>query len=349
MLATRPQTHFPPLVGQDCRVPTILGATSITSTPTPLPRPGPWRSLRRRCIEFLSTYGSVHRGSGANSRWSTEIFAAARQAIVELVDADPLETLLCVTGNTTAAVNKLRRKLDLRADRGDTVLLSEFEHSSNDLPWRSLNPVRIPAGEDGVLDLNVLEDRLARRQRQATRAGRRDGGLESDRGLDAARRRSPASRTAMAGCCSSTPHNWPGIGRSRCAAAARATISTFWPFRATRCTPRSAPAFSWATPGLLAATAPDEIGGGTVDFVTPSPLRPGPRAVPPREFRHAQRRGHRGHGGGRAGLEAQDRLRRNRRPRAGPARRRAAGIFRGLTASACWANWITPHDASARS
>ena len=34
--------------------------------------------------------------------------------------------------------------------------------------------------------------------------------------------------------------------------------------------PRSAPAFSWATPGLLSATAPDEIGGGTVDFVTPA-------------------------------------------------------------------------------
>src|SRR5208283_3488739 len=100
--------------------------------------------------EFLATYGSVHRGSGANSRWSTEIFVAARQAIVELVDADPRHTLLCVTGNTTAAINKLRRKLDLQVARGDTVYLSEFEHSSNDLPWRRLNPIRIPAGDDGV-------------------------------------------------------------------------------------------------------------------------------------------------------------------------------------------------------
>src|SRR5208282_486963 len=164
MLATRLQSHFPPLVGQDRRVPTILGPEIEYLDADAAATTRPLEIVQEKVIEFLAAYGSVHRGSGANSRWSTEIFTAARQAIVELVDADPRHTLLCVTSNTTAAVNKLRRKLDLRAADGDTVFLSEFEHSSNDLPWRSLNPVRIPAGEDGVLNLNVLEDHLARRQ-----------------------------------------------------------------------------------------------------------------------------------------------------------------------------------------
>ena len=246
--------------------------------------------VQEKVLEFLSTYGSVHRGSGANSRWSTEIFVAARQAILELVDADPRQTLLCVTSNTTAAVNKLRRKLDLQVADGDTVLLSEFEHSSNDLPWRSLNPDPHSCRRRRRVGSECLGRASCPAAGQGPRAGGRDGGLEFDRGPDADRPRSPASRIATADWSSSTRPNWPGIGRFRCEAAGRATISTSWPFRATRCMPRSAPAFSWATPGCCRRPPPDEIGGGTVDFVTPARLRPGRRAVSPREFRHAQRR-----------------------------------------------------------
>jgi selenocysteine lyase/cysteine desulfurase len=165
MLTTpaRIRNDFPPLVGQGRRLRTILGTTVDYLDADAAATTRPLEIVQDKVLEFLASYGSVHRGSGANSRRSTELFVAARQAILEMVDADPLSTLLCVTSNTTAAINKLRRKLDFRADGGDSVFLSEFEHSSNDLPWRGLNPVRIPAGDDGMPDLDALDDLAARR------------------------------------------------------------------------------------------------------------------------------------------------------------------------------------------
>ncbi len=270
MLLTRPHTQrsdFPPLVGQDRRVPTIMGRAVEYLDADTAATTRPLQIVEEKVLEFLSTYGSVHRGSGANSRWSTEIFVAARQAILDLVDADPLQTLLCVTGNTTAAINKLRRKLDLRAEDGDTVLLSEFEHSSNDLPWRRLNPVRIPAGEDGVFDLNVLENHLARRQGrervlvavtgasnltgaltpldQIARLTHRHGGLVFVDAAQLAGHRAISMRGSGQG-----DHldfvAFPGH-------------KMYAPFGA---------GVLLGNAQLLSRTAPDEIGGGTVEFVT---------------------------------------------------------------------------------
>ncbi len=269
MLATGLQFDFPPLIGQARRIGTILGSDVEYVDADAAATTRPLEIVQEKVLEFLATYGSVHRGSGANSRWSTEIFAAARQAIVELVDADPLHTLLCVTGNTTAAVNKLRRKLALRAEDGDTVLLSEFEHSSNDLPWRDLNPVRIPAGDDGVLDLNVLEDQLSRRPErgrvlvavtgasnltgaltpigQIARITHRHGGLVF---VDAAQ---------LAG---HRPISMRGSGQGdHLDFLAFSGHKMYAPFGA---------GVLLGDARLLSATAPDEIGGGTVDFVTPA-------------------------------------------------------------------------------
>jgi len=130
-----------------------LDADAAATTPPLLPVAG-------RLQEFLATYGSVHRGSGAHSRRSTALFTLARQRIVQFLGADPAETTVCITANTTAAINKLRRKLDLRYEQGDRVFLGQFEHSSNDLAWRVCQPVRIPATADGTPNLELLEQQL---------------------------------------------------------------------------------------------------------------------------------------------------------------------------------------------
>ncbi len=267
MPARRLQSDFPPLVGQDGRVRTLLGSDVEYLDADSAATTRPLQIVEDKVLEFLSTYGSVHRGSGANSRRSTEIFVAARQAIAELVDADSLRTLLCVTGNTTAAINKLRRKLDFRAEEGDTVLLSEFEHSSNDLPWRSLNPVRIPAGDDGVLDLNVLEDHLARPQGRGrvlvavTGASNLTGAL------------TPLGQIAR------LTHRYGGLVFVDAAQlAGHRTISMrgsgqgdhldFVAFAGHKMYAPFGAGVLLGDARLLSATAPDEVGGGTVDFVT---------------------------------------------------------------------------------
>jgi selenocysteine lyase/cysteine desulfurase len=269
MLATRPQIDFPPLIGQDRRIRTILGSDVDYLDADAAATTRPLQIVDEKVREFLSTYGSVHRGSGANSRRSTEIFVAARQAVVELVDADPLQTLLCVTGNTTAAVNKLRRKLDLRADRGDTVLLSDFEHSSNDLPWRGLNPVRIPAGDDGVLDLSVLEDHLARRK----------GGSRLLVAVTGASNLTGA--LTPLGAIARLTHRHGGLlfvdaaqlAGHRAISMRGSGQDDHLDFLAFSGHKMYAPFGAGVLLGdarLLTATAPDEIGGGTVDFVTPA-------------------------------------------------------------------------------
>ena len=119
-----------------------------------------------RVAEFLATYGSVHRGSGMpTSRWSTEVFRwppGPKCSILFRCRPKP-QMSICVTGNTTSAINKLRRKLAFDAANGDEIYLSEYEHSSNDLPWRGWNPTRVPADRDGLIDLTALDDMLKRR------------------------------------------------------------------------------------------------------------------------------------------------------------------------------------------
>ncbi|MEI7909474.1 MAG: aminotransferase class V-fold PLP-dependent enzyme [Verrucomicrobiota bacterium] len=79
-------------------------------------------------------YGSVHRGSGHPAYLATWLCEQARRFIGEFFGADPAFHQVLFGSNATGAVNKLARILALT--KNDIVLVSEIEHSSNDLPWR---------------------------------------------------------------------------------------------------------------------------------------------------------------------------------------------------------------------
>lgn len=112
-----------------------------------------------RVEEFLSWYASVHRGSGYKSLLSTRILEDARQIIADFVGADPRRDTVIFTGNTTGAINKLARRLNLK--KHDVVLISDIEHSSNELPWRKdANVVHFRSQDGGELDLDALEHTL---------------------------------------------------------------------------------------------------------------------------------------------------------------------------------------------
>ncbi len=119
----------------------------------------PFKSIETKLGDFLETYGSIHRGSGYKSQVSTVIFEEAIPVILDFLGASPEDYALTTTHNTTSAINKLTRMLDLSAE--DTIFLSEFEHSANDLPWRKGSRiVRIPADETGQFDIGYFEDAL---------------------------------------------------------------------------------------------------------------------------------------------------------------------------------------------
>lgn len=147
------------LIGSDYVVKTMSGQQvkylnldNAATTP-------PFRAIGDKLNEFLETYGSIHRGSGIKSQISTAIFLEAHRVILDFLDARPDEYSVVITHNTTSAVNKLARMLNLTKD--DSIFISEFEHSANDLPWRKGSRiVRIPASHMGLMDLEYIENEL---------------------------------------------------------------------------------------------------------------------------------------------------------------------------------------------
>lgn len=114
-----------------------------------------------RAVEAAaSVYGSVHRGSGLKSVICTELYERTLNRIRRFVGATKND-VVAVASNSTTAINRFAHSYALK--RGDVVLISEMEHSSNDLPWRKYATVmRVASQSSGVMDLNDLEKNLQR-------------------------------------------------------------------------------------------------------------------------------------------------------------------------------------------
>jgi selenocysteine lyase/cysteine desulfurase len=108
----------------------------------------------------MEWYASVHRGTGFKSQLSTHVYEAARQRVLAFVGADPA-THVCIFGkNTTEAINKLARRIELGPGRG-VVMVSMMEHHSNDLPFRAMAPVvHVAVGPGGELDEDDFDRQL---------------------------------------------------------------------------------------------------------------------------------------------------------------------------------------------
>ncbi len=80
---------------------------------------------------FVPWYSSVHRGTGAKSRVSTDAYEKARGSVARFVGAGG-GTVVFVR-NTTEAINVLAHSLP----PGTKVLSTSVEHHANMLPWRA--------------------------------------------------------------------------------------------------------------------------------------------------------------------------------------------------------------------
>lgn len=129
----------------------------------------PFEVVHERVGEILLRYGSIHRGSGWKSQFSTELYEQCATRLLKFLGVTSKRHAVMVTQNTTSSINRLARILGLNGS--DTVFLSEFEHSANDLPWRKANQlVRVPATKDGTIDVDRFDEVL---RRTTTAGGRR--------------------------------------------------------------------------------------------------------------------------------------------------------------------------------
>jgi cysteine desulfurase/selenocysteine lyase len=116
---------------------------------------------------YTHSRASIHRGVYPLAVEATDLYEGARQRIAGWLGSTPEETIF--TANATAAINLVAYTWGRQnVGRGDLVVLTEMEHHSNIVPWQILCQDReaelayIPVLDDGQLDLDVLDELLAR-------------------------------------------------------------------------------------------------------------------------------------------------------------------------------------------
>ena len=116
------------------------------------------KSVVDKSLEFLSTYGSIHRGIGYNSEHSTELYEEAREYILKCLKGTDKHTVI-FTSNTTDSINKVASILEL--SMMDTVVVSDIEHSANILPYMQVSKVkRIDTGSTNIVTADMVESML---------------------------------------------------------------------------------------------------------------------------------------------------------------------------------------------
>lgn len=130
----------------------------------------------RLVIEALDEYyrrynANVHRGIHTLSERASHAYEEARRKVGRFINArSPKEIIF--TRNTTESINLVAYAWG-RANigPGDEILLTEMEHHSNLIPWQLLAEEKearlrfIPVTDDGLLDLDRLDDLLTERTR----------------------------------------------------------------------------------------------------------------------------------------------------------------------------------------
>lgn len=112
---------------------------------------------------YYSDYpANVHRGVYSISERATGEFESAREAVQHFFNARFPEEIIFTSG-TTQSLNVASRLVGQILQPGDSVLLSQFEHHSNIIPWQLLAKEKgitlqyLPLTETGVLDIDAWD------------------------------------------------------------------------------------------------------------------------------------------------------------------------------------------------
>ncbi|TPW73486.1 SufS family cysteine desulfurase [Schumannella sp. 10F1B-5-1] len=143
-------------------------------------RPVAVLDAERRYLETANA--AVHRGAHLMAAEATELFEQARATVAAFVGAG--EDEIVWTSNATEALNLVAYGISnaslgrggaaaerLRIGDGDEIVVTEAEHHANLVPWQELcartgATLRfIPVDDDGVLDLDRLDEIVTERTR----------------------------------------------------------------------------------------------------------------------------------------------------------------------------------------
>ncbi|MGZ4174161.1 MAG: SufS family cysteine desulfurase [Solirubrobacteraceae bacterium] len=138
---------------------TYLDSAATSQTPQPV--------IDAMTSYYTESRASIHRGVYPLAVEATDLYEGARDRIADWLGSTREETIF--SANATAAINLVAYTWGRQnVHRGDLVVLTEMEHHSNIVPWQLLCQDReaelayVPVLDDGQLDLDVLDELLAR-------------------------------------------------------------------------------------------------------------------------------------------------------------------------------------------
>jgi cysteine desulfurase/selenocysteine lyase len=138
---------------------TYLDSAATSQTPQPV--------IDAMTSYYTESRASIHRGVYPLAVEATDLYEGARDRIADWLGSTREETIF--SANATAAINLVAYSWGRQnVHRGDLVVLTEMEHHSNIVPWQLLCQDReaelayVPVLEDGQLDLDALDELLAR-------------------------------------------------------------------------------------------------------------------------------------------------------------------------------------------
>lgn len=111
----------------------------------------PLANVQRKVDEYLSEYGSVHRGAGTKSIISTDKYEETREVIKDFVNAAK-DSYVIYTSNTTGAMNCAAYFFSFLEG---CVAVSGIEHSSSWLPWIKSEGIKQLGSKQ--IDINDIE------------------------------------------------------------------------------------------------------------------------------------------------------------------------------------------------
>ncbi len=107
-----------------------------------------------------------------------EIVGRVRTVVASMLGAPETTWDVLFTSNTTEAINAVAAAMPAETDPGirPVILTTMLEHTSNDLPWRTVpgySLARLPVDKEGFFDLAGLDDFLASYNRDGKRGNER--------------------------------------------------------------------------------------------------------------------------------------------------------------------------------
>jgi selenocysteine lyase/cysteine desulfurase len=145
-----------------------------------------YRPIEQKILESVGPFvGNTHTETSENGRLMTGAYRLAHQKIKEHVHAGPGDVILTTGFGMTGAVVKLQRILGLKSCGGisksaclkekerPVVFVTHMEHHSNQTSWyeTAADVVVIKPGRDLLVDLNHLEDALKQARNRKHKIG----------------------------------------------------------------------------------------------------------------------------------------------------------------------------------